>query len=472
MASRMGLSQPLIGRGTLWAALAAVSMTVVSVPAVAQAVFTPPPPPFGAYKGRLELQLSAGTGTVSYFTPAGVENAALRQTIETRRRNDCRLPDYTNAQLAGQLLNFSATRSGSTAEVGLVSGSMGVFSGSQGTPCGRFFAGGSEALTVAIGEASPAEVFYRLELDIEAKSNLALQLDILRDGVVVDTYELRTGSSRVAGEGDDLKSLSEVGTFGSDDLLPVELTSQRIFNCPAPKSADSGPDAGALDNCRWTVNELGHGFRLRPRVGEGSLEGASDTPYVTRIYLTDSKVGVFDCTPGTSSTRTLFGTDPDNPGSCTVTRVSPDAGAQCTTAGYVLRNLGGDEGRGCELIKASGEQLVAWLDITFPVEKRTNIADPSLTAIFFAGSDEPFTPERCQGTLVPPGIDPVTGQVTGYTIAEVLDRPHWVTDHVATTTNLEWACILEDVSLYLGEKPIGDNGENEEAMQVTQTILF
>jgi hypothetical protein len=452
----MDLSQPLIRRGMLLATLAAVSLGAVST--AAHASTDPTVAPYGLpYKGVLNLTLGGNAGQVAYVgnVPA---LSGVQQAIETSRRNDCRVKQPS----ATRLLDFSATHLGNTAPVGLVSGSMGVFSGSQGTPCSRISAGLNQTLAVQLGpvvtNAIPDAAFYRLELDLEAKGNLALDLEILRNGVVVDTYTLRTGSSIVPGVGYDLD-----GGFDSDELLPSVPGTERIFNCPAPKSGDSGPDAGLLDNCRWTLNELGHGFRLKPSVGDGSLEGGSDTPIATKIYLTEAVIGVLGCTPQTSNTRRLFGDDPQNPGSCQVTRVGVP-GLACTPVGYILRNLTGDEeGQGCELLKSPGEQLVAYIDITFPVEPRTDIGAELPTTIAFTGGNQSFEPNRCRGTVVADNPE-TTDVVEGWTIAEVLSQPSdvGVVDQSPNTSLLDWACILDNSEWYLG---------NDE-MQVTQTILF
>jgi hypothetical protein len=145
--------------------------------------------------------------------------------------------------------------------------------------CYRITANLGESVTFGLGSAIDASAFYRLELDFEVKQNAAFLLEIIIGGTVTDQFYLRSGLSIQAGEGST--------SPGSPD---------HIFNCVA--QSDSGPDAGARDNCRWMVDALGQQFRLIPLVGEGSLEGGGDfgtgaAAYNNNslIYLTQAAIG-------------------------------------------------------------------------------------------------------------------------------------------------------------------------------------
>lgn len=405
-------------------------------------------PPSGLpYKGLLQLKGGNAT-TVVYTSESG---ATTTQTLTTIRRNDCRLSQPSTTRL----LDFSATQGGIAAPVGLVTGAMGVYSGSQGTPCSRFDSAFGQALTVDLGAslktAVPNVAFYRLELDIEAKSNLSLELQVLIDGVPTTSYFLRTGSSIVPGEGSDVPG-------------------SRIFNCSA--ASDSGPDSGARDNCRWVVDELGEGFRLVPRAGYGSLEGGSD-PGVdgfTLVYLIEGQVGALGCGPGSSvplSQNTSTIGDGVNEARCTVTRVDPSGvGGQCTQPiAYVFRTLGGvSDAEGCEILKRPPEQLAASIRITFPPEPWTPLGDEPPTRIQFSdgnGGLVEFAPQRCVGTVA---LDPNGTR----TIAEVLTGELGAIDVVPDNGVIDWACILDNEQVYLG--PTGPDGMMQ--MRVQQTILF
>ncbi len=427
-----------VAAATLIAALAATAARGEAVPA--------PPPGFPA-KGVLQLQLGKANRVV-YVPPAppATGSAPSPQVIETIRRNDCRVAQPS----AVRLLDFQATQGSSAVPVGLVAGSMGAYSGSQGTPCSRISAPLAHALTVDLGPslaaAIPDVAFHRLELDIEAKGNLSLELQVLIGGVAVKSYYLRTGSSIVSGEGSNVPGAP-------------------IFNCSA--ASDSGPDSGARDNCRWVIDELGEGFRLVPLAGEGSLEGGSDGTGLSLVYLTQGDIGVLGCGQGSGvplsqNTNTIG--DGFNDAQCAVSRIDPTGfGGACTQPiGYVFRNLGGLSAEGCELIKSPGEQLAASIDILFPPEPSAALGAEPRTKISFSrpdGSLVPFTPERCTGTVV---LD----RNGKRTIREVLlGTLPAVVDQVPETSAVDWACILDNEQEYLG--PVAGP-----KMQVFQTILF
>jgi len=293
-----------------------------------------------------------------------------------------------------------------------------------------------------------ANAFYRIEHDIEVKQNAEFLLQILTGTTVSDEFRLRSGTSIVAGEGS--------ADPGSPD---------HIFNCGA--ASDSGPDSGLRDNCRWIVNALGTGFRLIALQGEGSWEGGGDfgaDAYVNNslIYLTKGTIGAMGCNssqvPQGTGTPTIG--DGTSTARCAVTRVDPTGlGGSCTTAiGYVFRSIYGAN-QGCEINKVPSEQLAASIDITFPPEPSTALGAEPLTTIQFA-TDVPgvfvsFTPQRCIGTVVPDR----NGEPT---IAEVLSDPTFVPDIVPSTPQKDWACVLNNSQLYLGDGK----------MQVVQKLAF
>jgi hypothetical protein len=490
MASTMDLSQPLIRRGVLLAALATLSLGAVSTAAVASTTDPTTVPPYGLpYKGVLMLAPQATDRQVQYFAP-GNTTASATQGFVALRRNSCQLRDPVGL-LNMTAANFSSRDSaGTKTSVGLVGGSLGAYYDSNGIPCSRIESSIGQALTTALGTLpavanveNPA--FYRLELDIEAKSNLELELEILRKTKagtyeVAELYTLRTGLSIKPGEGVDADRNVENGTQPDDE---------RIFNCPSTQS-DSGPDAGALDNCRWSVNQLGHAFRLRPTVGQGSLEGGSDTPEVTKIYLTDLGddviIGTLGCEGGVNGNNTsdelLFGEG--NEGSCIVTRVAP-VGGTCPATGYALRVVRESSREvGCELLKAPGTQLVASLDITFPPEPRTALGDEDKTFIRFTTGQPapdnlsaPFYPDRCVGTLVPDANNVLTVEEVlspGQERISYSGAPLTGTnDPVPGLGTVEWACVLYNTQDYLSKQtPALCTDSQDECMQVRQTTLL
>jgi hypothetical protein len=386
-------------------------------------------------RGVLRLQLGGGAPRQFLHEPSGSTQSIL-------------LSGKCGLTLGSPSL-ATLTAAGGLASMGLGPDSIGVFDGPKGVACYRITASIGESVTFGLGayttQSIDANAFYRLELDIEVKQNAAFLLEILIDSTVTERFYLRSGTSIIAGEGSTAP--------GSP-----------IFNCTA--QSDSGPDAGARDNCRWVVDALGQKFRLIPLVGEGSLEGGGDfgtAAYANNslAYLTEAAIGALGCdnTPVPQSTTTPTIGDGTNDAQCTITRIDPSGiGGSCTTAiGYVLRNIGVFEG--CELLKTPGEQLAASADILFPPEPRTALGlEPLTTIVFSTPSGAPyspvFTPQRCTGTVV---LDS-NGERT---ILEVLSGGTVGYDHVPGGFR-DWACILDNVTEYLGA----------DQMQIRQTILF
>jgi hypothetical protein len=407
-------------------------------------------PPFGLPdRGVLRLQLGSSVTDGGLHSPKRFvhQPSGLSQAIQPSGK--CGL------FLGGPSSLATLTPSGGNGTLGLGPDSIGVFDGSKGVACYRITASIGESLRFGLGadvSASPsidANAFYRLVLDVEVKQNAEFLLQILAGGSVTGEFRLRSGGSIVAGEGSTAP--------GSAD---------NIFNCTA--QSDSGPDAGARDNCRWTVDALGQEFRLIPLAGEGSLEGGGDfgsAAYAnnTLIYLTEGNIGALGCNspqvPQGTGTPTVG--DGIDTAQCGVTRIDPTGlGGSCTTAiGYVLRNIDGVE-EGCEINKTPDEQLAASVDLLFPPEAATLLGEEPLTEIEFS-TNEPgevvsFIPKRCIGTVVPDR----NGELT---IEEVLSVPGFVADVVpGTPDHLDWACVLNNTQEYVG------SGQ----MQIRQTILF
>jgi hypothetical protein len=116
-------------------------------------------------------------------------------------------------------------------------------------------AAGGEAVTLALAGELDGGLVHRAELDIEVKAGAKVVATLFHGTTAAGSFQLRSGSSIVGGQGST--------TPGS-----------AIFNCGA--QSDSGPDAGAKDNCRWVFNGLFDKVMLTAAAGSFSLEGGSD----------------------------------------------------------------------------------------------------------------------------------------------------------------------------------------------------
>jgi hypothetical protein len=420
-------------------------------------------------KGALRLQLGAAATTTDaiqkpprfvYETPGRpkVGEAVVQWTDQALV-----LTGKCSAALAtasdGSVPELAALKSGPYG-LGMGLTSIGVNNGPKGVDCYRISQIGPEWVQFELGshlKTLGARSFYRVSLDIEVKQNAKFKLEVLRGTATQSTWYLESGSS--------------IGT----------TTAEHVFPCKA--KADSGPDSGALDNCRWNVDELGDGFRLTALVGEGSLEGGGDFGaeayfYNTVLYLTDAEVGVLGCLrPSGADAKTTTSTIGDgvNTAQCAVTRVDPTGyGGSCqTNIGYLFRTVSTGVG-GCELAKSEGEQVAAVLDVFFPPEPRAELNSTDLTEIKFpvpGSSPETYVSfpiPRCRGTLK----EDANGNPT---IEEVLNlpTPHW--DPLDPTKSIdvipggkiEWACVLEQEEDYWDKSTAG-----AEQMRVRQKILF
>ena len=112
-------------------------------------------------------------------------------------------------------------------------------------------------------------------LDIETRKNVRILMTASFHGATTSTYELRSGTSIVAGQGSS--------TAGAP-----------IFNCNSQSS--SNPNSGDRDNCRWSGNVLADKLVLQAPIGEFGLSGGADggvsQPSVLKLTQFD---GLLDC---------------------------------------------------------------------------------------------------------------------------------------------------------------------------------
>ncbi len=285
-------------RGRRLATLAiAASLAVLTVFPIGAGATSPPSgfPDAGA----LTLSMRSGGDGFSYSPPAADSTgfpAASTQALTASSK--CTL------STDGSLVTLNA----GSKPVGLVDHSLGVKSGgSSGVPCGRVDSTESLTLTLA-GTLSGYEVDHA-ELDIEAKGSAIAVARLYLDSRPAGTRTLRTGTNSVT----DLAA------------LPAGTSS-----CSG--ASDSGPDAGAADNCTWAITDaLFDEIVLTVTTGEISLEGGGDYPalgHETVFHLTD--VDVLDC--GETVT--------DVPAGGTMNELTNVAGDSCLPIVYFLRPVG------------------------------------------------------------------------------------------------------------------------------------
>ncbi len=165
-------------------------------------------------------------------------------------------------------LTAAALNGGGVRGPGLFDHGIGVKSGgSNGTPCSE--TSGTEQLIIA----SKGNSWFELLLNAEAKGNAWIKVELVSQGVVIQTHQLLTGSSIAAYNNQNGTSLAPNMTF---PYTATTVGDGGVAACADP--SDSGADSGPNDNCLWTV-QAGAVFdtvRMSTLVGAVSLEGGHD----------------------------------------------------------------------------------------------------------------------------------------------------------------------------------------------------
>ena len=211
------------------------------------------------------------------------------------------------------------------------SGSIGVKEKKSGTSCYQVNSPTTEQLRLKVGPGvaglmSSSALASSAFLDLELKQSARILATVSLGGVTKATYELQSGT-----------------TIGSP-----ALGTTTPFTCNNP--ADSGPDSGVNDNCRWPISApswLGADdgvffdtITLKAVNGAFSLEGGGDgtvlpqspttTPNASVIEIVD---GVIDC-GGQTRTEPASGDEPQ----VTVHRLGNVGATTCAAVPYALSN--------------------------------------------------------------------------------------------------------------------------------------
>lgn len=154
-----------------------------------------------------------------------------------------------------------ATLTGSDKGPGMKDASIGIRTGSaEGTPCSRVDS--TEDLTLSLGDVPQA---VSVALDLELKGGVQANLVLSSAGVPVGTFQVRSGSGIVPGEGTDGSS--------TKPYTATATTAAPIANCL------NGPsNSGTYDNCHLTIlpDSSFDAVTFQPLSGELSLEGGGD----------------------------------------------------------------------------------------------------------------------------------------------------------------------------------------------------
>ncbi len=429
------------------AAAAAVAVTLVIAPGSAGAADTinTPTPTFTA-AGLLTLKTTSTGGTFALDkgrdggTPdatqavTGVKSTCLISTNDSLVAVDGRVGTSVTSDLAS-----------------FQDGSIGVAEKRTGTSCYQVNAATStsaaETLTLrfataALGGALGSSLVSSALLDVELKQSARVLATAYRDGVAKGGFEVRSGST--------------IGTYPG---VSVGGNASVVFNCNS--RADSGPDSGPSDNCRWPISSPSwlpaaddgvyfDTLELTALNGSFSLEGGSDGAVTNGAVLpappsaVPAGANVFELTGVSDGVLGCFEYTPVIPGSTTTLTPSvsvrrlgnASAGELCVPVNYTMRN-GVQEARFLKSLTAqTSAQFVFTLTWTGPFGTAvpTTTALPETTANYETADARDAIP---LGWCPDPVYD--SGQLSG--ITDVLTNAA-IPDQDTVLTGKQFSCVV------------------------------
>jgi hypothetical protein len=429
---------------------------------------------------RLQLGPQGSPSRFVYVKPDGTLTTVADAFSGSKGKEKCYFSWSAPNQKLVTLRGF-APDDQTTRQIGIGPDSLGVYDNASGVDCYRMQGDIGEGIEFGLDSELAGVInlqngttitqaglwFDRLELDIEVKQDAALTLTVYSGTDTPRTYELRSGSAIVAGEG--------------SSESPSTYPANTVFNCTA--DSDSGSDSGPNDNCRWVIEDIGKSFQLQAINGDASWEGGGD--YGADNYANNSVISLTTLV----DSGTLYCNPNDDPAydnktgvvgggvvaNCQITRINPNNLGQNICPAFPADGIEYDletfvgAGSECELRKLPPDspivQIAGSMQVTFEAEGVLGTPyeewGSEQTRMRFTKQDgslsDPYPAPRCRGTVV----DDANGNPT---ILEVLAAPTpiWVEDQVAGNGIIDWACVLDHRELFLG------NG----LMQVTQTVLF
>jgi hypothetical protein len=412
------------------AAIAAVGLIPFGIAFVATLPAAAPPP-------STTVQAASDIGTGSYVpawvalkTGTGSSVTLNRasgtlgspQTLTTAA--DC---GVNQGAAASRFLTFQGATGTSFSE-GLASyqsGSIGVKEKKSGTSCSQVNST-TESLRLGLGAGvssllGSTAVASSAFLDLELKQSARILATVSLGGVAKGTYELQSGS-----------------TIG----LPP-LTSSTPFKCT--NSADSGPDSGINDNCRWPISvpswtgtDDGVFFdtiTLKAVAGSFSLEGGGDGTVLPQSPTTTPNASILEIVEGTigcgGATRTEAATG-DEP-QVTVRRLGNIGTTACAAVPYSLSNAS-DSAQFLKPLDSQTSAQFVW-DLVWRFDQQAGkTALPELNVDF----EYPSPGTTVQLGWCPDAAYDATGAFLGYSAG----LPASASDLEPDLDGVQYACVI------------------------------
>ena len=291
-----------------------------------------------------------------------------------------------------------------------------------GTSCYRVDAP-SEAIDLKVGAAVPSGLASSAYLDLEMKQSARILATAKVKGVTQATFERQSGAS--------------VGQPAMASTTPATCTG----------SADSGPDSGINDNCRWAISapswtgpDDGIFFDelvLSAVSGSFSLEGGGDGSVLPQAQLSTPDASIIEVVDGTlacGATTTTIAADAGKP-RVNVYRLGNADGGNCTPVPYTLATAPGF----AQFIKPLNQQTSAqfiW-DLVWP-----SAITPDTTVLKDLTIDYEIP---SPGSTVALGWCPdptfdANGRFAGYTAAQIAALPDQEGDDLPNLK--QFACVI------------------------------
>ncbi len=312
------------------------------------------------------------TGTIDSVTLDKNMDGTAEATQTLASGSNCRLS--TNGSLLGFL---GKVGTGTANQASFGSDSIGVAEKKSGVSCYQIGAP-SESLALSLGPNARGSVSglwaSSALLDVELKQGAQILATAKLDGVVTGYYELRSASS-----------------ITSPKPLPAGVSGTVVTQCS--NNADSGPDSGVGDNCRWPISAPSwtggdsanfDSLTLQTLQGSFSLEGGGDGlvsgaqagfPQRASFFeMVEPADGVLDCN-GVTVTRDASGTAPE----VTVRRLdNADSAQSCSNIPYTLSNDPGEARFLKPLDQQTTAQFVSDFVWTLPFTGSTTSLPPTI----------------------------------------------------------------------------------------------
>jgi hypothetical protein len=324
-------------------------------------------------------------------------------------------------------------------------GSLGVKEKKSGTSCSMVDAT-AEALRLTLGGGlGGTAVASSAYLDVELKQDAQILATLTTPSGGIEYFELRSGS-----------------TVDTPEPTGVTVPGGHVTVCNMP--ADSGPDSGVNDHCRWPISApswdtpsddgiMFTSMTLRAVNGSFSLDGGSDGSVLPEAPLSTPTASIIELVDGTldcrEATRTILA-DGDAP-EVFVSRLDNADGSDCSVVPYSLSSEPGL----ARFLKPLDTQTTAqfiW-DITWALPERDASLQPTTALQDLRIDYETGEPDVTLAWCPVSGYA-ADGTFVGYTQAPDGSWPAGITDQSALD-NMQFACIISrDAQPLFGSDPL------------------